>query len=115
MDFKISNSSYTWFGPKGKCSKLERFLLNESWLNQGLWKVSSLCRQLSDHKAIFLQADQTHWGPRPFRSFNWWLHEEEVKLKIESFWHLKKSSSENFRELLRSLKHTLKEWNQKGK
>lgn len=70
LDLGIINSSFTWFGANGKCNKLDRFLLNGKWFGIGSWKVSSLGRQLLDHKIIYLQSDQVYWGPRPFKAFN---------------------------------------------
>lgn len=88
LDLGITNSLFTWIGTDGKCSELDRFLLSESWFIYGQWKVNSLGRQLSDHKAIYLQTDHTNWGPRPFKSYNWWLGEEEVKITLNNFWNL---------------------------
>lgn len=84
FDLELNNSLFTWFGPNGKCSKLDRFLVNDKWMEVGSWQASSLCRQLSDHKPIFLNLVSDSWGPKPFKAFNWWLQDPEVnKLLLE--------------------------------
>lgn len=71
LDLEMENDSFTWFGPQGKCSKLDRFLVNEVWLESGQWTVKALCKLSSDHKPILLSCNLISWGPKPFKSFNW--------------------------------------------
>lgn len=54
LDLDMINDSFTCFGPQGKCTKLDRFLENEVWLESGQWSVKALCRLSSDHKPILL-------------------------------------------------------------
>lgn len=49
MDLEMENKSFTWFGPQGKCSKLDRFLVNSLWFESGMWNVKALSRLSSDH------------------------------------------------------------------
>lgn len=35
MDLAINNSQFTWFGPAGKKSKLDRMLVNHEWWGGG--------------------------------------------------------------------------------
>lgn len=86
LDITFDNTLYTWFGPKGKCSKLDRFLINDKWFGLGLWQARSSCRFLSDHKPILIQIKQDPWGPKPFKAFNWWLQEPEVSNILQQFW-----------------------------
>lgn len=65
MDLEMKNDNFTWFGPQGKCSKLDRLLVNSNWLESGSWSIVSLCRLASDHKqytsgVIMYLGDQNH-------------------------------------------------------
>lgn len=112
MDLGLGNDNYTWFGPQGKCSKLDRFLVNGVWLESGSWSVSSLCRISSDHKPIHLKCEQILWGPKPFRGFNWWLQEDSLLKKLDSFWNEKKATNSgmNIQDTLKSVKGIIKPW-----
>lgn len=57
LDLEMENDSFTWFGTQGKCSKLDRFLVNSIWSDLGQWSVKSLCRLSSDHKPIMLSSN----------------------------------------------------------
>lgn len=109
MDIGIVNSLFTWFGRDGKCSKLDRVLINDNWYSSGSWKVETLSRQLSDHKALCLQIDSNYWGPRPFKAFNWWLSEEKVLFALDQFWKDNMDSKEDVQVTLKKLKGLLKE------
>lgn len=63
-DMEMGNDSFTWFGPQEKCSKLDRFLVNNNWLDSGSWSVVALCRLTSDHKPIHFSCNHISWGPQ---------------------------------------------------
>lgn len=111
MKLEMENDNFTWFGPQGRCSKLDRYLVNDKWLDFGSWAVKAHCRLSSDHKPIHLFCKQISWGPKPFRSFNWWLQEEVLRM-LESFWSKDKKEVDeiNIQEILKSVKRTLKAW-----
>lgn len=50
----LGNYNYTWFGPQGKCSKLDRALVNPVWHITGHWQMRGMGRKNSDHIAICL-------------------------------------------------------------
>lgn len=37
FDLVLNNTLFTWFGSNGKCSKLDRFLVNDKWMEVGSW------------------------------------------------------------------------------
>lgn len=117
MDLGLGNDNYTWFSPQGKCSKLDRFLVNGVWLELGSWSVSSLCRISSDHKPIHLKCEKILWGPKPFRGFNWWLQEDSLLKKLDSFWNEKKAinSGMNIQDTLKFVKGIIKPWSHDSK
>lgn len=85
MDIDFNNTLFTWFGAKGKCSKLDRFLINDKWYELGYWQASSMCRYISDHKPTIISLAQVSWGPKPFRAFNWWLQKLVVSKILQQF------------------------------
>ena len=63
-----------------KFSKLDRFLMNEAFYS--LWgnlSVVALDRKLSDHCPIVLKDIKMELGPKPFRFFDIWLEEMDIK------------------------------------
>lgn len=72
-DVPPKNYEYTWYGPSSKKSKLDRVLLNSSWLLSNNWKLYGDYRRSSDHIPLFLVFDEVNWGPLPFKAFNFWL------------------------------------------
>lgn len=117
QDLEMDNDNFTWFGPQGKCSKLDRFLVNCKWLESGQWSVKSHCRLSSDHNPIQLACKYQSWGPKPFKGFNWWLQEEVVLKELDAFWEKKRSeeSNLNIKDLLKDVKKVFKSWNGKNK
>lgn len=112
LDLDMEDGSFTWFGPQGKCSKLDRFLINNIWAESGQWSVKALCRLTSDHKPIILSSDKASWGPKPFKSFNWWFQEASFTKELDKFWQdLSPFKSEkNIQEILKEAKIMSKSW-----
>lgn len=82
VEISMINSNYTWFGPDGRKSRLDRVLINDSWSRLGSWIVKSLSRKHSDHKPILLYLLGKSISPKPFKIFNCFLTDsllEEVK------------------------------------
>ncbi|XP_057811329.1 uncharacterized protein LOC131025551 [Salvia miltiorrhiza] len=84
-EIRSQGRKFTWFKPNGKCkSKLDRFLVNESWLRQ--WEGTfgrGLQRTISDHCPILLMSKTEDWGPRPFRFLNVWMSHPEFEQKVK--------------------------------
>ncbi|KAK1361814.1 hypothetical protein POM88_046288 [Heracleum sosnowskyi] len=51
---EILNYSYTWYGPKNKCGKLDRALLNHQWSSSANRTLKGLGRKASDHVCLLL-------------------------------------------------------------
>lgn len=68
VDLPLHGRKYTWYRSNGSCkSRLDRFLVNNVWLNR--WPNSvqrGLPRLVSDHCPITLETRVVDWGPKPF-------------------------------------------------
>ncbi|KAL4290498.1 hypothetical protein GQ457_14G024150 [Hibiscus cannabinus] len=83
QEAKLVGRRFTWFGPTGKRSLLDRFLVSDSWLqNQSDLVVQALQRSVSDHVPLLLSSLVMDWGPIPFKFFNAWLQVEECTKTI---------------------------------
>ncbi|GKA67938.1 transposon TX1 uncharacterized [Tanacetum coccineum] len=66
-----------------KASKLDRFLVSNSFLN--IWddcSVSVLCRSYSDHCPIMLKVDSRNFRPKPFRIFDKWIARDVLSRRL---------------------------------
>ncbi|XP_071728226.1 uncharacterized protein [Rutidosis leptorrhynchoides] len=74
FDQHLSNDDFTWEGPLGKFSRIDRMLVNlrcsQMWPDAILILANS---EHSDHKPIIWGKKLSDWGPRPFRFNNSWL------------------------------------------
>ncbi|XP_074360367.1 uncharacterized protein LOC141700527 [Apium graveolens] len=111
-DVGLINDSFTWFGPQGKCNRLDRFLLNDLWFSEGLWEVKALHRLLSDHKPLVLYIKKCKGGPVPFKAFNWWLEDERIRDDMNKYWSQSQKivSGDKFQVMLKKFKFGLKKW-----
>ncbi|XP_074373731.1 uncharacterized protein LOC141714089 [Apium graveolens] len=80
------NENFTWFGPFGRCSKLDRFLVNDNWFANDCLEVFALNKMISDHRLILLYVSKYTKDPVPFRAFNWWLYDVHARVEMENFW-----------------------------
>ncbi|GJU20655.1 RNA-directed DNA polymerase, eukaryota [Tanacetum coccineum] len=74
-EVNLGGSSFTWCHKSAsKMSKLDRFLVSESYLN-GCPKVSAITleRFLLDHRPILLRESNVDFGPTPFRFYHHWI------------------------------------------
>lgn len=111
MEMDISNSQFTWFGPRGKRSKLDRALVSADWLELGEWQIKTLGRKKSDHKPLLLYIESIDWGLKPFKVFNCWLKEASLKSLLGSFLDLNPNALRlDAQSLIRRYKSLIKEW-----
>ena len=75
-------------GPNNQSwARLDRFLVNTSWLDQFSGVLQSrLPRPLSDHFPVLLEGGGLRRGPSPFRFENMWLKVEGFQDLIRSWW-----------------------------
>ncbi|XP_071741412.1 uncharacterized protein [Rutidosis leptorrhynchoides] len=97
-----------------KFSKLDRFLVLESFLNSwGDISVTSLDRRTSDHCPIILKDMNEDFGPKPFKIFDLWLECIDVELVIVDAWNKEIKGSRCdcvFRNKMKNVKEALREW-----
>ena len=100
--------SFTWTDKwAGKMSKLDRFLVSESFLESFVGATGMVLEKaLPDHRPILLKEKVVDYGPTPFRFFNSWLQVDDFKALVETTWkhdgiqdpnglvHFKKETSE---------------------
>ncbi|GJX67804.1 hypothetical protein Tco_0303531 [Tanacetum coccineum] len=97
-----------------KFSKLDRFLLNEEFVK--LWGNTSvvavaLDRKLSNHCPIVLKDVDLDFGPKPFRAFDIWLEERDIRNVVEEAWKIEVMSRQpdcRFRDKLKTSNSCLK-------
>ncbi|KAK2435783.1 hypothetical protein QL285_020819 [Trifolium repens] len=68
-------------------SRLDRVLFLEEWLscwvNPSVWILS---RDVSDHCPLVVRYNSSDWGPKPFRSNNFWLQHKRFKDLVVRTW-----------------------------
>eukprot|EP00253_Pinus_taeda_P024961 PITA_24961 len=117
-DIKPSAGKYTWsnkrLGPSHIASRLDRFLVQSSFLTSGLMASSKILPNCtSDHKPISLELSMDGFlGPIPFRFSPLWIQQEGFNEVVAEVWNRKIQGSPFFvwEEKLRALKRRLKEW-----
>lgn len=108
MESSLLNSRFTWYGPNGKQSKLDRVLLNAEWAFLGNWSSTALPRRNSDHRPLVTKYSNQNWGPLPFKFFNCWLEDEVLVEQLKAAW--KTSNDTNIHSKLKIIKVQAKEW-----
>ncbi|XP_071704346.1 uncharacterized protein [Rutidosis leptorrhynchoides] len=90
IEIPLIGKNFTRISDDGlKLSKLDRFLVSDSFLN--LWggiSTFALDRNTSDHCPIILSDKNEDYGPKPFKVFNLWFEEKEVEKLITDTWKL---------------------------
>ncbi|XP_071728005.1 uncharacterized protein [Rutidosis leptorrhynchoides] len=74
IDQPLSNEEFTWEGPLGKMSRIDRVLLNSCWID--LWPDSILLAakpDRSDHKPLVWGKKLVSWGTKLFRFNKAWF------------------------------------------
>ncbi|XP_071739504.1 uncharacterized protein [Rutidosis leptorrhynchoides] len=118
IEIDINGRKFTSISDDGlKFSKLDRFLVNNSFLN--LWEdlsVIALDRHLSDHCPLVLRDKYIDYGPKPFKIFDEWFNYEEMDKVVVDAWGQPIRGSRRgcmFRDRLKNVKMTLKDWSSK--
>jgi hypothetical protein len=117
-DIIPTNGKFTWsnrrLGPGHIAARLDRFLVQSSFLSLGLLATSKvLPHSTSDHKPVSLSLfPPSTLGPLPFRFCPSWAHHENFQSLVLRSWNLSVSGSPFFvwEEKLRNLKLNLKLW-----
>ncbi|KAK1366051.1 hypothetical protein POM88_041612 [Heracleum sosnowskyi] len=112
LEIPLENANFTWIGPSGKRSRLDRAFTNSVWPNLADWTLKVLPRKNSDQRGILLRARQQNWGSKPFRVFNVWLRNPSLKKKLENYFSEPASLPNlHIQQKLRNGKHVIKTWN----
>eukprot|EP00253_Pinus_taeda_P001985 PITA_01985 len=117
-DIKSSAGKYTWsnkrLGPNHIAARLDRFLVQTSFLASGLMASSKILPNCSfDHKPISLELSKDGFlGPIPFRFSPLWIQPEGFHEVVSEVWnrHVLGSPFFVWEEKLCALKKRLKEW-----
>jgi hypothetical protein len=117
-DVKPDRGKYTWsnkrVGPGHIAARLDRFLVQSSFLTFGLMARSKILpNYTSDHKPILLSLDPgENLGPIPFRFSPLWTNQEGFQEVVSESWQRQTLGSPFFiwEEKLRRLKKDLKAW-----
>jgi hypothetical protein len=101
-------------GPGHIAARLDRFLLQSSYLLLGLdTKMNILPNSTLDHKPIKMTLSaQRNLGPIPFRFSSLWINQKDFLKKVEEIWKTPVMGSPFFvwEEKLRRVKLALKSW-----
>lgn len=74
VEVALLRRKFTWHGPMGKRSKLDRMLISKDWcMIFDSVKIKAFLKFLSDHCPLISSSDNRDWGPKPFRFINLWL------------------------------------------
>lgn len=111
IDVKLLNSSFTWFGPSNKRSKLDRAGINQEWASSGSWVLLSLRRKNSDHKPLMLKCSSSNWGPRPFKFFNCWIQDNHLLDNLCAMWKTSRSKGLTLCAMFKEIREYARGWN----
>ena len=117
-DIKPSAGKYTWsnkrLGPRHIAARLDRFLVQTSFLTSGLMASSKILPNcIFDHKPISLELSMDGFlDPIPFRFSPLWIQQEGFHEVVSEVWNRQIQGSPFYvwEEKLRALKRRLKEW-----
>ncbi|XP_074352695.1 uncharacterized protein LOC141691841 [Apium graveolens] len=87
--------NFTWHGPAGKKSRLDRAFVNNDWPDGARWRLEGISRKSSHHNPIILNNNHFNWGPVPFKAFNFWLEDEVFKKWIQEKMLINRGANNN--------------------
>ncbi|KAK8327880.1 hypothetical protein V6Z11_A11G212100 [Gossypium hirsutum] len=112
VDLPLLGRKFTWHDPDNKKSQLDRFLVDEVWLEKiEDFQQQGLNLSVSDHIPILLSHGSTDWGPRPFKFFNAWVKNKEYMSIIRNEWGSMGYLNGKVSEKLKKPKGVLRKWN----
>nr|GEV53902.1 RNA-directed DNA polymerase, eukaryota [Tanacetum cinerariifolium] len=117
VDIPLGGYSFTWTDKvASKMSKLDRFLVSESFLDVFHGAAAMVLEKfLPDHRPILLKEKVFDYGPSPFRFFNSWLDMEGFHELVVETWKndgiCEFNGMVNFKKKLQNLKCVLRKWN----
>ncbi|KAI8553503.1 hypothetical protein RHMOL_Rhmol05G0020900 [Rhododendron molle] len=93
VDLSMLGRKFTWSNSQDgeKWSKIDRFLLHHEWLDKFKFKIWGLPKTLSDHCPLILMEDDRSWGPKPFKSYNFWFSNSNCINVMKNAWENCKS------------------------
>lgn len=110
-DFQLQNYKYTWFGPNGKYSRLDRAIINFEWASLVNWVLIDKGRRFSDNSAILIGGTEMNWGPKLYKVFNVWLPDANFRSLMKTTWEIMNSTQFNLQTKLKKLRESIKHWN----
>ncbi|XP_058223301.1 uncharacterized protein LOC131333018 [Rhododendron vialii] len=116
MDIPMQGRKFTWtnFQDLAIHSRLDRFLLSQSFIDRFKLVQWGLPRPISDHNPIMIADDCRDWGPKPFRFMDIWLTNPNcLKVAKEAWESCQVYGWAGFVivQKLRAVKNRLKQWN----
>lgn len=92
-------------------SRLDRIFVNPSRTGSSRQKVKALSRKSSDHLILLLFFKEVDWGLKPFKTFDYWLQNQECVNIIESTWNNLQDANISIHQKLKNLHQKLQDWN----
>ncbi|CAK8571444.1 unnamed protein product [Lathyrus sativus] len=116
MDLPVFGNRFTWLNSNGKCrSRLDIILVDDRAISLLSLKNQVVGdRDVSDHRPVWLKSNFFNWGPKPFRTFNYWFSHKEFIPFVMKLWnsYLFTGTSCNILiKKLQALKTDLRNWN----
>ncbi|XP_058774477.1 uncharacterized protein LOC131648765 [Vicia villosa] len=115
-DVPCIGKKFSWFSGDGKLrSRLDRFLMSSNIINR--WGVVGQEigeRDISDHCPVWIVADKSDWGPKPFKFNNEWFQHKDFLGYVEREWRSMEVYGRGdfvLKEKLSRLKNKLRWWN----
>lgn len=111
-DVPLTNYQITWFGPNGKCSKLDRALIKCKGHTNTNWTLRGVGRKSSDHVGLLLsEKEQINWGPKPTKPFNIWLKEPDFIQFLQEKMATTDTLNRGVHSKLRNFRKEIQAWN----
>lgn len=116
LDLPMLGRKFTWSNYQNQAihSRLDRFLLSQTFLDKFKVLQWGLPRPISDHCPIMLLDDKRDWGPKPFRFMDMWLsHPDCLKIAKATWDEVQVCGWAGFTivQKLRAIKDRLRVWN----
>ncbi|XP_058777029.1 uncharacterized protein LOC131651377 [Vicia villosa] len=115
-DLPTGERIFSWCrGGMKVMSRIDRFLLSVGFIELISAESQEIGeKDISDHSPVWLKCNKTNWGPKPFRSLDYWLdHPQLVSFVSDEWGKMEVSGSCAFviKEKLKVLRERLRWWN----